>query len=135
MILKIALTAAVSVPDVAVRVSFVPFLSILQPVKVATPRTAFVPFAVPVQVRLADPVGGVMATVTVTVTVAVLVVTVLPPASWMVTPGWVANGLFIAAPEGCPAPKKWGTRSETYHSVDQRQQCLETFVSVCRYYC
>jgi hypothetical protein len=51
--LKIALTAAVRVPDVAVRVSFVPFLSILQPVKATTPETAFLGFAV--QVRLADP--------------------------------------------------------------------------------
>jgi len=94
--LKTALIAVVRVPDVAVRVSFVPFLSILQPVKEATPKTAFMPFAVPVQVRMADPVGGVM----LRVTVAPLVVTVLPPASWTVTTGWVANTLFAGAPEG-----------------------------------
>jgi hypothetical protein len=54
----------------------------LQPVKVSTPATAFLGFAV--QVRVA-PAGVVM----VRVTEAVLVVTVLALASWMVTTGWV----------------------------------------------
>jgi hypothetical protein len=93
--LKAALTAAVRLPDVTVRVSFVPFLSILQPVNMATPEMAVLGSAV--QVRLAAAAGGVM----LRVTTALLAVTVLPPASWTATTGWVARTRLAAAPEGC----------------------------------
>ena len=68
-------------------------MSMLQPAKVATPATAFLGFAV--QARVA-PAGVVM----LRVTDAVLVVTVLPPASWTATTGWVAKAMPPVEPEG-----------------------------------
>ena len=68
-------------------------MSILQPAKVATPEAAALGLAV--QVRVA-PAGVVM----VRVTEAALVVTVLPPASWTATTGWVANAMPPVEPEG-----------------------------------
>src|ERR1017187_7167199 len=56
----------------------------LQPAKVSTPATAAFGFVV--QARVA-PAGVVM----VRVTDAPLVVTVLPPASWTATTGWLAK--------------------------------------------
>ena len=56
----------------------------LQPAKVATPATAALGFVVQAKVA---PAGVVM----VKVTDAVLAVTVLPPASWTATTGWVAK--------------------------------------------
>ena len=61
----------------------------MQAAKVATPATAAFEFAA--QARIA-PAGEVM----VKVTEAVLVVTVLPPASWTVTLGWVAKAVLTA---------------------------------------
>ena len=66
---------------------------ILQPAKVATPATALLGFVV--QMRVA-PAGVVM----VSMTDLVLVVFVFPPASWPVTPGWVAKALFAAVLRG-----------------------------------
>jgi hypothetical protein len=65
----------------------------LQPTKVATPATAFVGFAE--QARVA-PAGVVM----VKVTGAPLVVTVLPPASWTATTGWLTKATPPVEPEG-----------------------------------
>ena len=65
----------------------------LQPAKVATPEAAFLGLAV--QVRVA-PAGVVM----VRVTGALLAVTVLPPASWTATTGWVAKAMPPVEPEG-----------------------------------
>ena len=71
-----------------------PVLSMLQPAKLATPEEAFVGLAV--QVRVA-PAGVVM----VRVTGALLVVTVLAPASWTATTGWMAKTLpAVVEPEG-----------------------------------
>ena len=63
------------------------------PAKEATPATADLGFAV--QVRTA-PAGVVM----LRVTEAVLEVTVLPPASWTATTGWVAKAMPAMVSEG-----------------------------------
>jgi len=68
-------------------------LSMLQPVKTATPLTAATAEAV--QLRTAPELP-----VRVRSTVAVDVVTVFPPASWMLTAGCVANGALPVEPEG-----------------------------------
>jgi len=68
----------------------------LQPANVATPELALVGFVVQVSVA---PAGVVM----VRVTGAVLVVTVLAPASWTVTTGWVPKTLPAAEFEGLVA--------------------------------
>jgi hypothetical protein len=65
----------------------------LQPVKLSTPATAFLGFAEQVMVA---PAGVVM----VRVIEAVLVVTVVPPASWTVTRGWVPKALPALEFEG-----------------------------------
>src|SRR5450631_579564 len=65
----------------------------LQPAKVASPATAVLGFVV--QARVA-PAGVVMTRVT----GAVLVVTVLPPASWTATTGWVPKAVPPVEPEG-----------------------------------
>jgi len=62
-----------------------------QPEKVATPEVVLVGLAAQL-VRVAPPVGGVMARVT----DGPGVVTVLPPASWTVTAGWVAKATLCA---------------------------------------
>lgn len=85
---RLLLVAAVSPVAVAVNV-YVPVLLILQPAKLSTPATAAFGFVV--QVRVA-PAGVVI----VRVIDAVLVVTVLPPASWTVTAGWVAKATLCA---------------------------------------
>jgi hypothetical protein len=66
----------------------------VQPAKFATPATA--DFGLAAQVRMAPPAGAVM----LRVTGAVLEVAVLPPASWTVTTGWVANATPTVDPEG-----------------------------------
>ena len=71
-------------------------MSILQPAKLATPETA--DFGLAVQVNVA-PAGVVM----VRLTEAVLLVTVLPPASWTATTGWVTKTLPPVAPDGLVA--------------------------------
>src|SRR5664280_3610088 len=66
----------------------------LQPANVSTPEAAF--FGLAVQVRVAPP-GVVIARVI----KVVAVVTVLPPASWTVTVGWVAQAVPPVPPPGC----------------------------------
>ena len=68
-------------------------MSILQPAKLVTPATADFGFVVQVNVA---PAGVVM----VRLTEAVLLVTVLPPASWIATTGWVAKTTLTALVEG-----------------------------------
>jgi hypothetical protein len=98
------LVARVRPGSVAVNV-YVPARSILQPTNVATPETAVNGFAL-VHVSSA-PAGVVIANVT----AVMLLVTVLPPASWIATTGWVpkavppvdalgevVNASFAAAP-------------------------------------
>jgi hypothetical protein len=98
------LVARVKLGSVAVSV-YVPARSILQPTNVATPDTAVSGFAL-VQLKSA-PAGVVIASVT----AVTLLVTVLPPASWIATTGWVPNAVppvdalgevvnanFVAAP-------------------------------------
>src|SRR5450631_125755 len=65
----------------------------LQPANVATPEAAVTGLVV--QVRVAP-----AAVVMVKVTGAELVVTVLAPASWTVTTGWVAKAVVLTAPDG-----------------------------------
>src|SRR5450631_2497201 len=80
--MRLLLRAAVS-PSLADAVNVnVPAVLIRHPAKVATPEEAFVGFWV--HVRVAPP--DVMLRV-----IEVLLVTVLPPASWTVTTGCVAN--------------------------------------------
>ena len=71
-------------------------MSTLHPAKVATPETAFEGLAVQVSVA---PAGLVM----VRVTEAPLEVTVLPPASWIATTGWVTKTVPPVAPDGLVA--------------------------------
>ena len=71
-------------------------MSILQPAKLATPETADFGFVVQVNVA---PAGVVM----VRLTEAVLLVTVLPPASWIATTGWVTKTVPPVAPDGLVA--------------------------------
>ena len=71
-------------------------MSILQPAKLVTPATADFGFVVQVNVA---PAGVVM----VRLTEAVLLVTVLPPASWIATTGWVAKTVPPVAPDGLVA--------------------------------
>ena len=68
-------------------------MSMLHPAKVATPETALKGLVVQVSVA---PAGVVI----VRVTEALLEVTVLLPASWTVTTGWVAKLVLLVAPEG-----------------------------------
>ena len=65
----------------------------LQPAKVATPATAALGFVVQAKVA---PAGVVM----VKVTDAVLAVTVLPPASWTASTGWLAKATPPVEPDG-----------------------------------
>ena len=65
---------------------------ILHAAKVSTPATAALGFAVQARVAVAG--------ARVRVTEATLVVTVLPPASWTVTTGCVANAVLMALPTG-----------------------------------
>src|ERR1035437_5177313 len=65
-----------------------------QPENVSTPKTAF--FGLAVQLRLAPP-GVVIARVL----GVVAVVTVLPPASWTVTVGWLVQAVPPVPPPGC----------------------------------
>jgi hypothetical protein len=85
------LTAVVKEPSAAVNV-YVPTGLMLQPANVATPATAFFGFVV----QTSAPDGLVI----VNVTALTSVVTVLPPASWIVTTGWVVNGAPPIAPLG-----------------------------------
>src|SRR3954454_5237225 len=78
-----SLIAGVNKPSVAVRV-WVPATSMLHAEKVAMPATAGTGFA-------AHPNTVNMGTVMPSLTELVSVVTVLPPASLMVTTGWVGN--------------------------------------------
>ena len=68
----------------------------MQPAKLATPATAAMGFVVQAKVA---PAGVVM----VRLTEAVLLVTVLPPASWTATTGWVTKTLPPVAPDGLVA--------------------------------
>ena len=68
----------------------------VQPAKLATPATAAMGFVVQVNVA---PAGVVM----VRLTEAVLLVTVLPPASWIATTGWVTKTVPPVAPDGLVA--------------------------------
>ena len=69
----------------------------LQPTNVATPATAVCVFGnVGVQVRVAPTAGAVIARVTTLVSV----VTVLVPASWTVTTGWVVKAVPPVEPTG-----------------------------------
>ncbi len=72
-----------------------PARGILRPLKVATPLTAFM-VAVPDRIAPLVPVPGVMDRVTVTLEL----VTVLPPASWMVTIGCAAKAAPAVAEAG-----------------------------------
>src|SRR5664280_378326 len=65
-----------------------------QPANVSTPATAA--FGLAVQVRIAPP-GVVIARVI----EVVAVVTVLPPASWTVTVGWLVQAVPPVPPPGC----------------------------------
>src|SRR5665811_656763 len=65
-----------------------------QPANVSTPATAGCGLVV--QVRIAPP-GVVIARVI----EVVAVVTVLPPASWTVTVGWLVQAVLLAPPPGC----------------------------------
>ena len=71
-------------------------MSMVQPAKLATPEMATFGFVA--QVRVA-PAGVVMERLT----EAVLPVTVLPPASWIATTGWVAKTVPPVAPDGLVA--------------------------------
>ena len=90
---KALLVAGVNVPLVAVKVYPVPALSRLNPLKVATPVAA-ARVAVPERLPLAGFVPIAKATE------AVEVVTVLPPASWIVTTGDVAKAIPETAAGG-----------------------------------
>jgi hypothetical protein len=74
-------------------------LSIAQPANVSTPDAAFFGFAVHDNVP-GPPLEGVPPVID-NVTEAELPVTVLPPASWTVTTGWLANATPPVPPPGC----------------------------------
>ena len=65
---------------------------ILHPAKVATPEAAALGFAV--QRRVAPPPEVILRVI------CVVLLTVLPPASWTVTTGCVANAVLMALPTG-----------------------------------
>ena len=94
-----ALVPAVSPVDVAVNV-YVVALSTLQPANVATPDTAAT--EVDVHARFAPP-----EVVSARPTVFVAVVTVLPPASWTVTDGWVPHAVWLTPPPGWVVKASW----------------------------
>ena len=91
-IVRLELTALLSPLETAVSV-YVPALSMAQPSKLATPATASTGFSVQVSTA---PAGVVI----LRFTEAVLAVTVLPPASWTVTTGWVGKGMPPVELEG-----------------------------------
>ena len=78
--------------EVAVSV-YVPVLSILQPVKAATPFAAATAKALQLRTAPEPPVS-------VRSMVAADVVTVFPPSSWTLMAGWVANGVPPVEPDG-----------------------------------
>src|SRR4051794_38368827 len=88
-----SLIAGVNKPSVAVRV-WVPATSMLHAEKVAMPATAATGFA-------AHPNTVNMGRVMPSLTELVSVVTVLPPASWIVTTGWVGNATPPVESLGC----------------------------------
>ena len=92
------LTASVAPPPASVAVTSyaVPARSMVQPENVASPE-ALVRVVPPLQVNVPPASFRVRARVI----TSPLVVTVLPPASWSATTGWVAHGRPPVPPPGC----------------------------------
>ena len=100
-------------------------MSILQAEKVSTPATAFLGFAVHVRVA---PAGVVM----VGVIEAVLVETLLPPASWTVTTGWLAKLVLTAVElDALVVKTSWAAGPKTVRlALTPLDRPLEAAVSV-----